>query len=459
MFEPSSSTVVPRHAIEPLQAAIADSPVVLVHGPRQCGKTTLVQVFGGRDGREYFTFDDAGLRAAATEDPTGFVARLPTRVALDEIQLVPQLFSAIKASVDRDRQPGRFLLTGSTNVLLLPRLSDSLAGRMAIQRLRPLSRAEIEGVRPEFLDCAFAGEFPGERVERLGGRMAAMLAGGGFPAALQRKSESRRVAWYLDYVETIVQRDIRQISRIAEAAALPRLLELAAGQTARLLNVNELAAPFHVSRPTIRDYTTLLARVFLIEELPPWFHNRLSRLVKTPKLHMTDTGLACALLGVRADGLAAERQLLGQMLESFVLHELRCQCGWRDDDIRISHFRDRDGGEVDFVLERGRRVVGVEVKAGATVSGSDFNGLRKLQTATKDAFAAGIVLHDGERCLSFGDRMFAVPLSLLWRQQRGRGGASVAREAAAWSAAWRRAAVGGARRRTERPQRRRVPLP
>lgn len=188
----------------------------------------------------------------------------------------------------------------------------------------------------------------------------------------------RRVAWYRDYVDTIVQRDVRDLARISALDALPRLMMLAAGQTARLLNVADLAAPFQLSRPTIRDYITLLQRVFLLEELPPWHSNRLSRLIKTSKLHLGDTGLACALLGMDAASLWVERSLLGQLLETFIYQELRRQASWEEEPLIFHHFRDKDGAEVDVVLERGRQVAGIETKAAATVTSADFKGLRKL---------------------------------------------------------------------------------
>jgi len=208
---------------------------------------------------------------------------------------------------------------------------------------------------------------------------------------------------------------VRDLARIASLDALPRLLALAAGQTARLLNVTDLAGPFHLSRPTIRSYVTLLEQVFLVEELPPWHSNRLSRLVKSPKLHVGDTGLAATLLGLDAAALREDRGLLGQFLETFVLQDLRRQASGRDDDIRFHHFRDKDGVEVDIVVERGgSRLAGIEVKAGATVTAADFAGLRKLAAATGRRFVAGVVLYDGETSARFGSGLFAVPISALW---------------------------------------------
>ena len=405
----------PRFIRPRLSEALGDSPVVLVHGPRQCGKTTLARAVGDAAGFSYLSFDDDVLRASAQTDPMGFVADLPGKTVLDEIQRVPALFTALKAAIDRDRKPGRFILTGSANVLLLPKLADSLAGRMEILRLHPLAQAELAGRPPDFLDALFGAGFRGKPKARLGTALADRIAAGGYPAALARPAYRRRAAWYRDYIETLVQRDVRDMGRINSLDALPRLLTLAAGQTACLLNVSDLAAPFQLSRPTIRDYVTLLARIFLLEELPPWHTNRLSRLIKTPKLHLGDTGLACALLGVDAEALAADRPMLGPLLETFVFQELRKQASWREEPVTFHHFRDKEGVEVDIVLEAGRqRIAGIEVKASATVTAADFKGLRKLQAGAGKRFAAGVVLYDGEATARFGDQLFAVPIRRLW---------------------------------------------
>jgi len=411
----SAAPLYPRFASSALREALADTPVVLIHGPRQCGKTTLAQGLASNEGYAYFSFDDAVVLGAATSDPVGFVADLPERCILDEVQRAPGLFTAIKASVDRDRRPGRFLLTGSANVLLIPRLADSLAGRMEILRLHPLAQCELARREPGFLDALFAGRFAARGYGRLGRELAERIVAGGYPAALARATPRRRATWYRDYLETMVQRDVRDLARIASLDALPRLLALAAGQTARLVNVSELAAPFQISRPTIQSYLTLLERVFLLERLRPWHSNRLSRLIKTPKLHLGDMGVACALLGIDAASLWQDRATFGQLLETFVFQELRRQADWRDDDVRFHHFRDKDGAEVDVVLERGgRELAGVEVKAAATVRDSDFRGLRKLREAAGKRFTAGVVLYDGEASVGFGENLFAVPVRALW---------------------------------------------
>lgn len=407
--------LLPRFTEARLLEALADSPVVLVHGPRQCGKTTLARMAAEPRGYAYFSFDDGAILAAASADPAGFVAELPDRTILDEVQRAPTLFTALKTAVDRDRKPGRFLLTGSANVLLVPTLADSLAGRMEIVRLHPLAQCELAARDSRFVDALLGGAFKTRKYERLGRELAERIVAGGYPAALARPAPRRRAAWYRDYIETQVQRDVRDLARISSLDALPRLLALAAGQTAGLINVSALAGPFQLSRPTIRDYVTLLERVFLIEQLPPWHSNRLSRLVKASKLHVGDTGLACATLGLDAAALAADRGTCGQLLETFVYQELRRQASWRSDDLRFHHFRDKDGVEVDVVIERGaREVVGVEVKLSATVTTADFRGLRKLAAAAGKRFAAGVVLYDGEASVPFGESLFAVPIRALW---------------------------------------------
>ena len=418
--------------IEPRFAeAVADSPVVLVQGPRQCGKTTFVQMvcapkflsrnagIADPDGRgyRYISFDDDVVRAAADTDPMGFIADFPGRVVLDEVQRVPTLFTALKLAVDRQPVPGRFVLTGSTNVLAVPNVQDSLAGRLETVRLHPLAQRELyphHSAGDGFIDSLFANRFPFRRTERLGAELVERIVSGGYPPALARAPGRRRAAWYRNFIDAQLQRDIGALSRISGLNVLPRLLTLAATQTAQLFNLSPLAAPFQLSRPTIGDYVALLERVYLLERLPPWHSNQGKRLLKTPKLHAGDTGLACALLGVSTSSLIADRPLLGHLMETFVLQELRRQASWYDDSLRFFHYRDKDKYEVDVVMELGSLVAGVEVKLGATVTSSDFRGLARLKNACGKRFAAGVVIYDGETTVSFGEGMHAVPIRLLW---------------------------------------------
>ena len=445
----SPSRLVPRFATARLLEALQDSPAVLIGGPRQCGKTTLALSLCERRytagagrlpglppdglGYAYITFDDPAAQAAAEADPVGFVADLPERSVLDEVQKAPGIFTALKVVIDRDRVPGRFVLTGSANVLLIPRMADSLAGRMETVRLYPLAQAELAtatatgsaagaatgqpraNLATGFVNTLFSGGFKTSTHRRMGAELAERIAGGGYPAALVRPSGSRRANWYRDYVDALIQRDIIDLARVSNLGTLPRLIEAAATQSANLSNVSRLAAPFQLSVPTVRNYLTLFERLYLLDLLPPWHSNRLKRLVKTPKLHLGDTGLACTLLGTDTGSLVADRPLLGRLLETFVYGELRRQASWLHEGLRFYHFRDRDGYEVDIVIERGAaQVAGIEVKAAATVTESDFRGLRKLQASAGSRFAGGIVLYDGELSVSFGNGLRAVPISRLW---------------------------------------------
>jgi predicted AAA+ superfamily ATPase len=404
-----------RLAEASLQASLADTPVVLLQGPRQCGKTTLARSVAEPAGFGYLSFDDDNLVRAARADPLGFVTDLPPKMVLDEVQRVPEIFTTLKLVVDRDRQPGRFLLTGSADVLLLPKLADSLAGRIEVIRLHPLAQVELRQrvQTADFLQRLFRAEFDRVTTTRMGLALADLVVAGGFPAALMRQPPRRR-AWYQAYVQTLVQRDVRDLARIAALDVMPRLLELAAGQTAHLFNVSELAGPFGLSRPTVRDYLSLLERVFLVDLLPPWHVRQINRLVRTPKLHLGDTGVACALLRQDAQTLHANRPLLGQLLETYVFQELRRQATAHPEPISFHHFRNRDDHEVDIVLEQGADLVGVEVKASGTVRVDDFRGLRKLQEITGDRFACGVVLYDGETSMPFGPRLLALPIQTLW---------------------------------------------
>ena len=408
-----TATALPRLVQTALQDSLADTPVVLLQGPRQCGKTTLARGVAEPAGFGYLSFDDDNLVRAARADPLGFVTDLPPKMVLDEVQRVPEIFTTLKLVVDRDRQPGRFLLTGSADVLLLPKLADSLAGRLEVIRLHPLAQVELRQQSAGFLSQLFKAEFNVASSKRMGVALAELVVAGGFPAALIRQPARRR-AWYQAYVQTLVQRDVRDLARIAALDVMPRLLELAAGQTAHLFNVSELASPFGLSRPTVRDYLTLLERVFLVDLLPPWHVRQINRLIKTPKLHVGDTGVACALLRMDAQTLHANRLLLGQLLETFVFQELRRQASGQPEPVAFYHFRNRDDHEVDIVLTRGDALAGVEVKASGTVRSEDFRGLRKLQEIAGDQFVCGVVLYDGEVSLPFGPRLFALPIRTLW---------------------------------------------
>jgi predicted AAA+ superfamily ATPase len=408
-----SRAIIKRFSAASVTLALKDTPAVMVVGPRQCGKTTLArELIDGE--RRYLTLDNETTRLAAQTDPTGMVRDLD-RAIIDEVQLAPELLRAIKESIDNDRRPGRFLLTGSANILTLPKISESLAGRMEIVTLLPLSRAEIRGHRPTFLRNAFAGKLvtPAERMIAADLMRAVLI--GGYPEMLERERPERRSAWASSYIRAIVQRDVREIAAVEKLEQLPRLLRVLAHAAAQLTNFTQIGGQLGLDDKTTRTYLGILEQLFLIKRVEPWFSNRLSRLLKTPKLHFLDSGLLAALLGATAERIAANRSMFGPLLETFVMSEVLKQVGWLDDGYTLAHYRDKDKDEVDFVIESAAgEIVGIEVKAAATVSGSDFKGLRKLAAATDKAFKLGVVLYDGGQSLPFGEKMYAAPISCLW---------------------------------------------
>lgn len=393
---------------------MADTPVVLIDGPRQCGKTTLLRQMMAA-GTAWLSLDDEATLNAAVADPVGLVRGLE-RVAIDEVQRAPALLRTIKKSVDEDRRPGRFLLTGSTDILTLPGISDSLAGRMETVNLLPLAQAEILGRRPVFLTRVLAGEPPPETTGNGAGAPVMELAlRGGYPEMVRRSDPARRQAWAREYVRAIVQRDVRDIASIDKIERLPRLLRALAQHSGQLVNFTRLAGQLGIDDKTARKYVGMFEQVFLVRRLEPWSRNHLKRLVKTPKLHFIDSGLLAALRGQSARRLAHDRGGWGSLLETFVHGELLKSIGWQSVPCEMFHYRDKDQLEVDFVIETDAgKVVGVEVKAAASVNMADFAGLQRLATASGDDFLAGVLLYDGERVLSFGDKLHAAPFSSLW---------------------------------------------
>lgn len=403
----------PRGAARRVTAALADTPVVMIIGPRQCGKTTLVHTLPAT-GRPYLTLDDETTLAAALADPTGFLRDLDT-VAIDEIQRAPGLLRAIKRSVDEDRRPGRFLLTGSANVLSVPRVAESLAGRMEIVTLLPLAQSEIAGSASDFLDAAFAGRVRAPRSAVLGKDLVEVVTAGGYPEMHRRGDPARRAAWARDYIRAIVERDVRDVADIEKLDRMPLLLRALAHHAGGLVNFSQLAGQLRLDDKTARRYVGVLEQLFLVRRIDPWFRNHLKRLVRTPKLHFLDSGLLATMLGATPPRIAADRTLLGPLLETFVVAEILKLTTWSEAAPVLHHFRDKDRDEVDVVLEdETGAVVGIEVKAAATVTAADFRGLRKLSEAAGDAFRLGLVLYDGDRIVGFGDRLHAAPLSCLW---------------------------------------------
>lgn len=413
-----------RHIAPLLLEALADTPVVLLNGARQTGKSTLAQSLREATPRRYLTLDDHTTLAAAHSDPAGFIAALAGPVVIDEIQRAPALFLAIKAAVDRERAQGqaagRFLLTGSANVMLLPALADSLAGRMEIVPLTPLSCAEQAG-DPGFnrADWLFDGELstlPLPACERAG--FIATLIAGGFPEAVARSNPRRRDAWFDSYLQAVLQRDVRELARLEQLAELPNLVQLLAHRSASLLNFAEIARSSGIAQTTLKRYFTLLETLFLIHRLPAWERNPAKRLVKASKVFLPDSGLLAHLGGHTADTLATAPGLPGDLVETFVCTELLKHLAFSARGLSLWHYRTQTGIEVDFLLEdRHGKLTGIEVKATATVDGKDFKGLRHLQETEPERFQRGIVLYTGRECVAFGKALFAVPMSMWWAVQ------------------------------------------
>lgn len=387
--------------------------MVLVSGPRQSGKTTLVTDIAA-EGTPFLTLDDANVLRSAIDDPVGFVRGLE-RAVIDEIQRAPDLLLAIKKAVDGDKTPGKFLLTGSANLLTLPKVADSLAGRMEVVRLLPLSQAEILDEKSDFIDRAFSGEPPVTGQMVLGDDLVQSVLSGGYPEALGRTRWTRKQDWYQGYLEAIVQRDVRDVAQIEQLAIMPKLMAALAHHAGQLVNYSGIGASLNLNHVTTKKYVNIFESLYLVHSLQPWFSNRLKRLTKSPKLHFYDSGLLAALRDVSPDVIQRDKTSFGAILETFVFSELRKIATWNEQRCSFSHFRDKDKNEVDIVLENRRgEVIGIEVKSSATVSTGDFAGMRKLAEASGANFVQGIVLYDHDQIVPFGERMFAAPLSSLW---------------------------------------------
>lgn len=406
--------LIPRHLQALLDTALGDTPALLVNGPRQCGKTTLVRQYAGN--MAYFSLDDPALLAAVRADPVGFVRR-QDRLIIDEVQRAPELLLALKLSIDRDRSPGRFLLTGSANLMALPAVADSLAGRVEIHTLLPLSNAEIAGRSADFFARLLHGNWPTavatataeNRVDSVDNVLA-----GGYPEMRLRTTPTRRQAWARAYLTTLVERDVRDVADIAQTAKVPQLLGILAHLSGQLLNLQHIGGQIGLDGKTVEKYIGILEKMFLVRRLPAWSGNELNRLIKAPKLHFLDAGLQASLVRLTPERAMLDRTRFGATLETWVFGELLKTLALGQESWFLFHYRDKDQMEVDFVLESPRgEIVGIEVKASATVGPADFKGLRRLAALCPKRFKAGAVLYDGEHVLPFGDGLHAVPLSRL----------------------------------------------
>lgn len=408
-----------RNIENEIKAALADTPVVLLNGARQTGKTTLVKKLVSSRSARYVSLDDVTMQAAANSDPAGFVRGLgekTTLLAIDEIQKAPGLFQALKVEVDNKRLAGRFLLTGSANVMLLPSVSESLAGRMEIVTLWPLSQGEISGRNESFIDAVFADSLslPSYKKSETSELLKKMLIGG-YPEVLSRPAEKRREAWFNSYITTILQRDIRDISNIEGLTDMPRLLRLLAARTGGLLNMSELSRSSAIPHTTLNRYLTLLKATFLLQPLQAWSANMSKRLLKSPKIYLIDSGIVSFLTGQTEKRLTEDPTFSGHLLENFVITELHKQTSWARTRVFPFHFRTTTGQEVDIVLEGADgQIAGIEIKASGSVGKKDFGGLEALAEIAGKKFLRGIILYNGDSAVSFGNKYHALPVSSLW---------------------------------------------
>lgn len=404
--------MIPRHLMPWVQELLTVSPVVVVEGARQTGKSTLLRMLGGDD-TLHLTMDDDVTRAFAQDDPVGLLrSGGQRRLVIDEVQRCPELVLPLKAEVDRDRRPGRFLLTGSANLLRVPGAEDSLAGRAMTARLHPLSQGELLRRKEDWVTKVIEGRDlavdPPSREA-----MAEMVCVGGYPTA-QGLTHRVRSAWLEDYATRLVQRDASDVARV-DPILLGRLLRLLAAAPGAELVLERLAQALGVARATVARYLDVLEALFLIQLVPSWSRNLTKRQVNRGKCFLVDSGLAAVLSGLSSEHLTSPHGAdhLGGLVENFVAGELTRQSGWSATRYELSHYRDRNGAEVDFVIETPRGVIGVEVKTASAATGAHFRHLVDMRDRLGSEFLAGIVLHFGPAAKA-GDRLQALPVASLW---------------------------------------------
>jgi uncharacterized protein len=403
----------PRHIVSRVSEALADTPVVMIVGPRQAGKTTLVRQLAGLE-RKYFTLDDGLTLLSAQEDPAGMIRGLES-ATIDEIQRAPELLLAIKKAVDEDRRPGRFLLTGSANLMALPTVADSLAGRMETLTLLPLSQSEIHGSTVNWLDQVFAGRLPTASAPLIGEDLVETVLRGGYPEALSRTTQRRRTAWGRQYLDAIIQRDVRDVASVDRLDQLPRFLNALAQVSGQMCNYTQLGGQVGLDHKTASKYIGIFENMFLLKRVDVWASNRLKRMVKTPKLQFIDSGLLATLIDLTPETASQNRSRFGNLLETFVYAELLKHTTTSEGNHQLFYYRDHDQYEVDIVAENSAgQLVGVEIKAAATIKESDLRGLKRLMAVAQELFSMGVILYDGTETLPLGDRLWAVPISTVW---------------------------------------------
>ena len=405
-----------RHSAIAVKTALDDTPVVFIMGPRQSGKTTLAKSLID-DAWEYISLDDPEQLELIRADPSGFIRNLEKEhTVLDEIQRMPELFVRIKQSVDENRKPGRFLLTGSANALLRPRLTDTLLGRIETIMLPPLSECELSSTEPSFLRKVLDCEPPQTPEIRVRNHLLQRIVTGCFPTAVQRADDApRAAAWNLQYVNDLAMKEMRSFEEVRHPKEMIDLLRLIGMQTGQLVNYAELGRKLGLNQVTVNKYLALLGQLFLVEKLPGWHFREDRRLTKSPKMHIADTGLACAVRSLTREQLVRQPKKFGLLAGSFVYSELRKQAAWTGGFLSFYHYRDTNDNEVDVVIENGEgEYFAIKVKATASLTPRDLHGLKRFQEDAGMRFRFGVLLYDGDHTSCFGDNLFAVPTAALW---------------------------------------------
>lgn len=406
-----------RNITKNILNSLRNNPIVLINGARQVGKSTIVEELVRSDYKaHYLSLDDHAVLFASTNDPFGFLDKYDDPVAIDEVQRNTELFMAIKRIVDTRKKDGQFLLTGSADVLTIPKVSESLAGRMILHTLWPLSQGEIRGKSEGFIDWAFNGEkLPLIKEKLKQTELIDLIVRGGYPRSLRAEDQSDRFEWMRSYVDAILQRDILNISKIEGLKDLPNVLSVLAERVGNLINLTDVGRITDINKVTLKRYYTLLQMVFLVVEVPAWFTSREKRLAKSPKVYLNDTGLACYFKQLTQEDFMDNRANIGQLLENFCLMELKKQATWHEIKPNIYHYRTQAGSEVDIVLEgTNKQVVGIEVKASTTIKKGDLSGIKSLKEVAGSKFKKGIVLYTGEQAIAMDDDIYALPINSLW---------------------------------------------
>ena len=404
----------PRWQKKTIKQLMSERRVLLLSGPRQSGKTTLARELES-DQTEYRTLDDSTLREAAENDPQGFIKRSTNTMIIDEVQLTPSLLPAIKKAVDEDTRPGQYLLTGSANIQSLPTVRESLAGRIAKIRLRPLAQGEVKKIAPRFIESAFKQSFSRSYTHYDRDALLEMAFRGGFPEPMILQDRGRR-RWHTDYISAILERDLKEITKIHRKNAMRELVNILAAWSAKFMDLSAIGSGLSIKRPTIESYINALETLYLVERIYPWTKTDYARVGKQSRLFMVDSGLMTTLLRWKMDQVRFDSDRSGKLMETFAFNEIMAQVEAGDGLYELFHYRDREKREIDFLIEReDNALLGIEIKAGSAIGKNDFKHMKWFQNnLVKNQTFIGLILYTGEFPASFGNNLWAVPFGLLW---------------------------------------------